>query len=173
VRVPNERGLAGAFAGPIAFSVNRDWTRFTGDFSLQTLPLPKKRSIASITFDTSKTPAGLTWSQNTNRFSVSNANGVTFADMTIAISPDSTQFTITFAPGTFLGGDSFDFGESVFTPIEGTTQEDPDRFRDMKVTVKLDNGQTFSGQVFAAPKFPFNNYTGFGLVNANKATGGH
>jgi hypothetical protein len=40
----------------------------------------------------------------------------------------------------------------------------------MKVTVTLDNGQTFSGRVFAAPKLPFNNYTGFGLVNADLAT---
>src|SRR5262249_54359976 len=34
IPVPNVRGLAGAFVGPITFSINRDWTRFTGDFSL-------------------------------------------------------------------------------------------------------------------------------------------
>jgi hypothetical protein len=170
VWVPNDRSLAGAFAGPIEFSVNRDWVRFTGDFSLEVSPLPHKRSIASITFDTSATPSGLTWSQNHNRFSVSNANGVSFSDMTISISPDSRQFTITFAPGSFGGKASFDFGESVFTPIQGSTEEVPDRFRDMTVTVTLDNGQSFTGRVFAAPKLPFNNYTGFGLVNADLAT---
>jgi hypothetical protein len=101
---------------------------------------------------------------------VSNARGVAFSDMTISISPDSLQFTIAFAPGRFGGKESFDFGQSVFTPIQGSTQEDPDRFRNMKVTVTLDNGQTFSGRVFAEPKLPFNNYTGFGLVNADLAT---
>jgi hypothetical protein len=170
VPVPNVRGLAGAFVGPVTFSANRDWTRFTGDFSLEVSPLPKKRSIASITFDTSETPAGLTWSQNHNRFTVSNANGVAFSDMTISISPDSFQFTIAFARGSFGSKESFDFGQSVFTPIQGSTQEDPDRFRNMKVTVTLDNGQTFTGRVFAEPKLPFNNYTGFGLVNADLAT---
>ncbi|HKD54955.1 MAG TPA: S8 family serine peptidase [Steroidobacteraceae bacterium] len=170
IPVPNVRGLAGAFAGPITFSINRDWTRFTGDFSLEVSPLPKKRSIASITFDTSETAAGLTWSQNHNRFSVSNARGVAFRDMAISISPDSFQFTIAFARGSFGGKASFDFGESVFTPIQGSTQEDPDRFRNMKVIVTLDDGQTFTGRVFAEPKLPINNYTGFGLVNADLAT---
>jgi len=47
------------------------------------------------------------------------------------------------------------------------------------MTVTLDNGSTFSGKVFAAPKERVNNFTGFGLVNADAATrsvqhgGGH
>src|SRR5262249_51456000 len=104
-----------------------------------------------------------------NRFSVSNANGVSAADMSISES-DSQHFTISFAAGTLSSGDSFDFGMSVFTPIQGSTQEDPDRFRDIVLTVTLDNRQTFTGKVMALPKLPFNNYTGFGLVNADAAT---
>jgi hypothetical protein len=170
VWVPDVRGIAGAFAGPVAFSINRDWTRFTGNFSVEVSSLPKKRSIASITFDTTNTDTGLTWNPNPNRFSVSNANGVSFADMAIGFNAAATQFTISFTAGSLTSGDSFDFGESVFTPIQGSTQEDPDRFRNMILTVTLDNGQTFTGKVLAFPKLPFNNYTGFGLVNADAAT---
>ena len=135
----------------MAFSANTDWVRFTRNFSLATDRfLPRGRSVASITFDTTK--PGLTWSANPNRFSVSNAQGVAITDMTWVTSPDTTQFTITFAPGTFKGGESFDWGMSVFAPDQGSTQEDPDRFRDMKITVTLDNGQTFKGQVLAFPE---------------------
>ena len=59
-----------------------------------------------------------------------------------------------------------------------STQIDPDRFRGMTITVTLDNGSTFSGRVFAAPKERINNFTGFGLVNGDAAVrsvlrGGH
>ena len=149
--VPNIRWIAGGFAGPVAFSANTDWVRFTRNFSLAADRfLPRGRSIASITFDTTK--PGLIWSANHNRFSVSNAQGVAITDMTWAPSPDQTQFTITFAPGTFKGGESFDWGMSVFAPAQGSTQEDPDRFRDMKITVTLDNGQTYKGQVVRLPE---------------------
>jgi hypothetical protein len=170
VLVADVRGIAGAFAGPVAFSINRDWTRFTGNFSVEVGPLPKKRTVASITFDTTGTDALLTWNPNPNRFSVSNANGVSAADMAISFANGSTAFTITFAPGSLASGDSFDFGESVFTPIQGSTEEVPDRFRHMTMTVVLDDGTSFSGRVMAFPKLPFNNYTGFGLVNADAAT---
>ncbi len=167
IRVPNVRWVAGTLAGPVAFSINADWTRWTSDFSLA-VEGPRQKKVASITFDA--TPTGLTWNPNPNRFSVSNASGVSQSDMTISVSPDATQFTIAFAKGTFSGGDSFDFGESIFAPVQGSTQEDPDRFRGMKVTVTFEDGSHTTGSVVAFPKLPFNNFTGAGLVNAQAAT---
>ncbi|MBV9620389.1 MAG: S8 family serine peptidase, partial [Gammaproteobacteria bacterium] len=167
IPTPDVRWLAGTLAGPVAFSANYDWVRFTRNFGLAVLPFAWS-DVHSITFDTSA--IGLVWSKNPNRFSVSDAKGVAITDMTRTVSPDQTQFTITFAPGSFGGGASFRWGMSVFAPIEGSTQEDPDRFRNMKVTVRLENGDTFTDKVFAFPKQRVNRFTGFGLVNADRAT---
>ena len=41
------------------------------------------------------------------------------------------------------------------------------RFRHMTMTVTMEDGTAHSVEVFAEPKVPFNNYTGFGLVNAD------
>ncbi len=167
IALPNVRWVAGGEAGPVTLSINFDWVRFTGDFSLA-VDRPKGWKVHSITFDAA--PAGLTWSQNPNRFSVSNPIGTDITDMTRSVSPDSTQFTITFAKGTFVGGDSFDWGMSVFAPIEGSTEEDPDRFRGMKIIVTMEDGDVYTGTVVALPRLPFNHFTGHGLVNADAAT---
>jgi Subtilase family len=169
MHVPNVRWVAGAEANEVAFSANKDWTRFTGNFTLAVEGGPS-RKVHSITFDAA--PAGLNWSKNPNRFSVSDpiGIGVDISNMTRTVSADGTKFTITFAPGTFVGGNSFDWGMSVFSPLEGFTTEDPDRFRGMKMTVVLEGGHTATGTVFAMPKLPFNNFTGAGLVNADAAT---
>jgi hypothetical protein len=166
--VPNERWVAGTLAGPVFFTINADWTRWSRDFSVNVPLIFGRHSIRTITLDTS--PIGLTFNKNLNRFSVGDSTGVTFADMTPSVSADATKFTITFAPGKLSSGTAFDFGLSVFAPIQGSVQEDPDRFRGMNVTVTMDNGQKWTAPVFALPKLPINNFTGFGLVNADAAT---
>jgi hypothetical protein len=169
--VSNERWVAGTIAGPVFFSINADWTRWSRDFSVNVPLLFGHHSISTLTLDTSA--IGLTFNKNLNRFSVGDSTGVTFADMTPSVSADAMKFTITFAPGKLASGTAFDFGLSVFAPIQGSVQEDPDRFRDMKVIVTLDNGQTWSAPVLALPKLPINRFTGFGLVNADAATRDH
>jgi len=169
VPLPNDRTWSAAFSGPVAFTANGDWVRWNRYFGLTALPLTS-HSIASVALDVSTADMPMTFSLNPNRFHVGPANGVSRADMTFTISPDQKVMTINFAPGTFSGGDSFRFGMSVFHPLEGTTQIDPDRFRGTRIITTLDNGQTFTGTVFAAPRERINNFTGFGLVNADAAT---
>jgi len=168
--VPNQRWVAGTIAGPVTFSANADWTRWNRDFTLA-LSGESDHAVSSITLDVS--PIGLNFNANPNRFSVGDSRGVTITDITRTVSPDRTQFTMTFAADSFDGHDWFDFGLSVFAPAQGSTQEDPDRFRGMKVSVTLDNGSTSTATVIANPKLPVNNFTGYGLVNADAATRRH
>jgi hypothetical protein len=168
IPVPNMRWIAGAFAGPLEFAASGDWTRWDRDFSVEVEGIGH-HSVASIVLDSS--PAGLVFNPNPNRFSIGATTGPSIADVAHTVSgPGNTLFTMTFAPGKFTSGQSFDFGESVFAPIQGSTQEDPDRFSGMKVTVTLDDGRHWTAPVMTLPKSPINNFGGFGLVNADAAT---
>jgi len=167
IPLPNDRSWSAALAGPVLFTASGDWVRWSRYFGLNVLPFSGKK-VRSVALDA--TAAGLTWSANQARFHLGEASGVTQADMTTSSSPDGTVFTITFAPGTFGGGDAFRFGMSVFSPLQGTTQEDPDRFRGTVVTVTYEDGQTSRGTVIAGSPQRVNRFTGAGLVNADAAT---
>jgi hypothetical protein len=164
---PDIRWIAGAVAGPLSLSINYDWVRFNRGWTAQLTDIGQ-HSVASIVLDTA--PLGLIFNPNPIRFVVGATTGPGIDDITHTVSADQTKFIMTFAPGTFLSGESFSFGLSVFNPLELTTQEDPDRFRGMNVTITLDDGSSFTAPVLALPKLAVNNFAGFGLVNADAAT---
>jgi subtilisin family serine protease len=167
IPLPDVRWFSAATAGPVTFEAIGDFTRWDRDFALS-VKGESRRSVSSVAFDT--TAIGLEWNPNPDRFSVGEADGVSVADITHVVSADASTFTIGFGPKTFRSGDSFRFGMSVFAPIQGGTQEDPDRFRGMKVKVTLDDGTVFRSTVFALRPERINRYAGFGLINADRAT---
>ena len=166
IAVPNDRQSAWAFPGPVAFSAQGDWTRWSRYFGLAVQPFTTA-SVSKVTFDTSS--IGLTWSQNPNRFHVGPASGVAATDISFAVSADSTVLTVSFASGSFGAGDAFRFGMSVFAPVQGSTQMDPDRFRGMAITVTLADGTSYTDRVAANAPVKINRFTGAGLVNAQAA----
>jgi hypothetical protein len=159
-----DRSISGTIAGPVMATAQQDWTRWGRYFRLAVMPTG--RSVRSVTFDTSAT--GLIFSSNPDRFHIGSADGIDPALVSGARLTDST-FTVSFAPGAFRAGDAIEFGMSVFSPLEGTTQLDADRFEGMKVTVTLDDYSKKKGTFMVAPKDPTNDFTGRGLVNASDA----
>lgn len=166
VPLPDDRQTASASVGPVTFSAKGDWTRWHDYFGLA-VASSAKASVRSVVFDS--TPTGLIWSANPNRFHVGTASGISASDITFTVSADQTRFTLQFPTGVFAAGDAFRYGMSVFAPIQGSTQEDPDRFRNMKITVTMSDGTTYTGAVTANAPQSINRFTGYGLVNATKA----
>ncbi len=166
IPLPDNRSHAKAIAGPVEFNIKGDWSRWGNNFGL-TLDGSATAAVSTVVLDTADT--GLTFSQNLARFYLGDASGVATTDVAVTVSLDSKIYTLTFVPGAFAPGESFRFGTSVFNPLQGSTQEDPDRYRGMKVTVTLADGSSFGSTVQAPPKLAVNRFTGAGLVNTAAA----
>ena len=167
VLLPDDRSFAAAVAGPVTLMMSgSDWTRHNRYFSLSVAGYARN-SVKSIVFDA--TPASLLWSGRPNRFHIGDSNGVQESD--IVRTPTGALWQLDFAPGKFVANGWFTFGMSVFNPLQGSTQEAPDRFRGMTMTVSMLNGKTYTGTVYAGHRKRHSNTTGAGLVNAARATG--
>lgn len=165
IAVADERWLGKAVAGPVTLTMNGDWTRWDRDFTLTVAP-SSKHSVTSVTIDT--TIDSLVFNPLANRFSIGDSNGVTYAD--IYLNPlTASAYQLDFVPGTFLPGGEFSFGLSVYNPLQGSTEEDPDRLRGATVTVTLDDGVSYSGTIKSGALVAHGVFTGAGLVNADKA----
>lgn len=166
VPVPNDRTHAEARTGPMLFSADGDWTRWSRYFGLN-VDRRSKSAVKSVAIDV--TDPGLFFSANPNRFHVGVSSGVTLADIARTRSADGRTFTLTFAAGKFPAGSELRFGMSVFNPLQGSTQMNPDRLRGAKITTTMEDGTVFKSAVVAEPKLPINRFTGAGLVNAAAA----
>ncbi|MFL5334181.1 MAG: S8 family serine peptidase, partial [Geminicoccaceae bacterium] len=168
IPLPNQRDRAHAAAGPIDFQIHGDWTRWSNYFELL-LDRGASGNVASVVLDSSGTAGGVIFSSTLTRFYLGASNGVERSDITVTETPDQKQYTLTFAPGSFAPGDHFHFGTSVFNPVQGSTQEDADRMRGMKITVNMEDGTSYTGTVTAQGTTGINRFTGAGLVDAAAA----
>jgi hypothetical protein len=164
--VPDNRSHASAVAGPVSFNAKGDWTRWMNYFGLA-VDAGATSTVSTVTMDLTNLP--LTFNTNLARFNVGDVNGFNPANVSVTCTPDGKVYTLTFVPGTFGAGQSFRFGTSLFNPIQGSTQEDPDRMRGMIITAKMADGSTYTETVHARPKEMTNRFTGAGLVNAKAA----
>jgi len=172
VPLSRDRAFSGTRAGPVRASAREDYTR-SGQFLTLAVSPRSKHTINSVSINVTNTPTGLTFNPNPSRFHVGDTKGISPANITASYSADVRTVTLTFTPGTFGPGDSFTFGLSVFSPLEGSTQEDADRMEGSIVTATLDDNSTATGTFTVAPKERYNSFTGAGLVNADQATRGH
>jgi hypothetical protein len=172
VPLSRERAFSGTRAGPVRATAREDYTRDGRHFSLAVQPW-SQHTINSVSINVTNTPTGLTFNPNPSRFHVGDTKGISPADISASYSADVRTVTLTFTPGTFGPGDSFTFGLSVFSPFEGTTEEDADRLEGAIVTATLDDNSTATGTFAVAPKERFNSFTGAGLLDADAATHHH
>lgn len=169
IPLSKDRAHSGTEAGPVEVSASGDFVRF-GEYFTVSVDDDTKHTIRSVSINVTNTPTHMQFNPNPARFHVGIANGIDPANIAATYSADAKTVTLTFKPGAFGGGASFTFGLSVFSPLEGTTQEDADRMENAVVTVTLDDNSTRTGTFHVAPKLPINRFTGAGFVNADAAT---
>ena len=166
VPLPDNRDQASAKLGPVGFDAKGDWTRWQNYFGLA-VGDNAKSTVDTITIDASALP--LTFNTNLARFNVGDVNGFVATNVTPTCTPDGKVYTLTFAPGTFGAGQSFRFGTSLFNPLQGSVQEDPDRMRGLVITAHMADGSTHTATVRAHATQAVNRFTGAGLVDTAAA----
>jgi hypothetical protein len=172
IPLSEDRAHSGTEAGPVEVTASGDFTRFGQYFTVEA-DRDTKHTINSVSIDVTNTPTHMVFNPNPARFHVGTSNGIDPANISASYSADTKTVTLTFKPGTFAAGDSFTFGLSVFSPVEGTTQEDADRMQNAVVTVTLDDNSKRTGTFHVDEKQTINRFTGAGLVNADAATKRH
>jgi hypothetical protein len=164
IPVSETHGQSEARLGPIGFSAVGDFTRWNRYFGFEADG--KDYAVRSIAIDLG--PTGLNWF-NIDRFTLGPSDGPSSADISLAVSPDSSVFTLAFAPGRFRAGQSPLFGMSAFFPAEGFATVDADLFAGGKISAVLESGVKLSGPIATATEQAINGFTGAGLVNADAA----
>jgi hypothetical protein len=166
------RTVAATAAGPLVAAAVGDFPRETSYWRLALLPFVTHAPVKTVSIDL--TAPNMHWSNPTSPttgFFVGSTQGLSAADVTAARSADLTTLTLTFAPGTFTGGDSITFANFAFPVLLPVQFEvDADRVRGGVVTVTFSDGTKQAGAFDVAPLVPVNSFTGAGLVNADAAT---
>lgn len=172
-RVPlaADRTLAFAFAGPVIGNANGAYSGAENYWRIFVEPGSKK-TINSVTFDLTKADMFFA-NPATDQFGfiINSTHGLTPANVSVSRSFDRSSLTLTFAPGTFGGGDFITFSNLAVPNAEPLiTQVDADRVEGGTMTVTLSDGTSRTGTFFVEKKDRENRFTGAGLVNANAAT---
>jgi hypothetical protein len=167
IPTPNTRDKAHGTAGPVHLQVHGDWTRWGQYFELS-LDKNAGGNVAQVDLDLSATQ-GLVYNSILTRFYLGQSHGMKRDDITYTVSGDTKVATLAFKQGSFHPGDFFHFGTSVYFPLEGSTEEDACRMRDMKITVTMEDGTVYHGTVTAQGTMGINRWTGAGLVDAAAA----
>jgi hypothetical protein len=167
IPLPNKRDRSHAKAGPVTLSIHGDWTRWSNYFEL-TLDKKASSNVASIVLNTTDT-YHLLFNTILTRFYLGDSHGVQRDDITYTVDDDGHKAHLEFAAGSFMPGEHFHFGDSVYDPTQLQTQEDADRMRGMTIKVTMEDGTVYKGTVDAQEPMAVNRFTGAGLVNAKAA----
>jgi hypothetical protein len=167
IPVANLRYRAGASAGPVTLNLHGDWTRWNEYWALS-VDKSASSAVAEIDLDVSGCD-NLQYNPITTRFYLGTTNGITRKDIDYTVSDDAKTGIMKFKAGSFAPGEQFHYGNSVYNPLQGSTQEDADRMRGLKMTVTMEDGTQYTGVVEAQRTRALNRYTGAGLIDAAAA----
>jgi hypothetical protein len=116
--------------------------------------------------------AGLVFDQDATvgfPFTVGTTTGVSASDVTATLSADRKTLTLTFAPGSFGAGDALNFGIDRDYAATFSSGNSADLLVGATAAFALTDGTAAGVFVNAVGPAGFDNFTGFGLVDAQNA----